>query len=100
MGSTIPIAAVGWVPVYLPDEPDPLWLLTIHDPDLDRDIGLLTNRPIHMATEAEAVFVTWRCRPQIERSVTHRGDDDRDSGKEGAAAPAGNGDVARRVPGR
>lgn len=60
--------ALGWVPVYLPDEPDPLWLLTIHDPDLDRDIGLLTNRPIRLATEAETVFVTWRCRPQIEHT--------------------------------
>jgi hypothetical protein len=60
--------ALGWVPVYLPDEPDPLWLLTIHDPDLDRDIGLLTNRPIHIAAEAQTVFVTWRCRPQIEHT--------------------------------
>jgi hypothetical protein len=60
--------ALGWVAVYLPDASDPLWLLTIHDPDLDRDIGLLTNRPIQTAAEAEAVFVTWRCRPQIEHT--------------------------------
>lgn len=58
--------ALGWFPIYLPDEPDPLWLLTVHDPDLDRDIGLLTNRPIQTAADAEAVFVTWRCRPNIE----------------------------------
>ena len=43
--------ALGWFAVYLPDEPDPLWLLTIHDPELDRDIGLLTNRPIQTAAE-------------------------------------------------
>ena len=60
--------ALGWFAVYLPDEPDPLWLLTIHDPDLDRDIGLLTNRPIQTVAEAEAVFVTWRCRPDIEHT--------------------------------
>ena len=60
--------ALGWFALYLPDEPDPLCLLTIHDPDLDRDIGLLTNRPIQTAAEAETVFVTWRCRPQIEHT--------------------------------
>jgi hypothetical protein len=60
--------ALGWFTVYLPDEPDPLWLLTIHDPDLDRDIGLLTNRPIQTAADAQAVFITWRCRPQIEHT--------------------------------
>jgi hypothetical protein len=60
--------ALGWLTLYLPDEPDPLWLLAIHDPDLDRDIGLLTNRPIRAATEAEAVFVAWRYRPDIEHT--------------------------------
>jgi hypothetical protein len=58
--------ALGWLTVYLPDEPDPLCLLTVHDPALDRDIGLLTNRLIQTAADAEAVFVTWRCRPAIE----------------------------------
>lgn len=57
---------LGWFTVYLPDEPDPLGLLTVHDPDLDRDIGRLTNRPIPTATDAETVFITWRGRPQIE----------------------------------
>ncbi len=60
--------ALGWFAVYLPDEPDPLWLLTIHDPDLDRDIGLLTNRLIQTVADAEVVFVTWRCRPDIEHT--------------------------------
>ncbi len=60
--------ALGWFTVYLPDEPGPLWLLTIHDPDLDRDIALLTNRPVQTTAEAEAVFVTWRCRPDIEHT--------------------------------
>jgi len=33
---------LGWLSLYLPEQPKPLWLLTIHDPDLDRDIALLT----------------------------------------------------------
>ena len=60
--------ALGWLTIYLPDEPDPLWLLTVHDPDLNRDIGLLTNRPVQTMTDAEAVFVTWRYRPAIEHT--------------------------------
>jgi hypothetical protein len=58
--------ALSWFTVYLPDEPDPLGLLTVHDPDLNREIGLLTNRLIQTTADAEAVFVTWRCRPAIE----------------------------------
>ena len=54
--------ALGWFSVYLPDEPDPLWLLTVHDPDLDRNIGLLTNRPV------QTVLVTWCYRPDIEHT--------------------------------
>lgn len=60
--------ALGWLSLYLPDESDPFWLLAIHDPDLDRDIGLLTNRPILSAADAQAVFVTWRYRPDIEHT--------------------------------
>ncbi len=60
--------ALGWLSLYLPDEDTPLWLLAIHDPDLDRDIALLTNRPILTAAHAESVFVTWRFRPDIEHT--------------------------------
>ncbi len=60
--------ALGWSSLYLPDEDLPLWLLAIHDPDLDRDIGLLTNRPIRSSTDAQAVFVTGRYRPDIEHT--------------------------------
>jgi len=59
---------LGWVEIRLPGEEEALWLLAIHDPDLDRDIGLLTNRPINSAQEAQSVFVTWRYRPQIEHT--------------------------------
>jgi len=59
---------LGWLKLYLPDVPHPLWLLAIHDPDLDRDIGLLTNRPVLSPADAQAVFVTWRFRPDIEHT--------------------------------
>jgi hypothetical protein len=60
--------SLGWLEIYLPDEPRPLWLLAIHDPDLDRDFGLLTDRPILTAADAQSVFVTWRYRPDIEHT--------------------------------
>jgi hypothetical protein len=60
--------ALGWLPVRLPGDDRPLWLLAIHDPDLDRDIGLLTNRPIQTPDQAQSVFTTWRYRPHIEHT--------------------------------
>jgi hypothetical protein len=60
--------ALGWLELRLPGEEHSLWLLALHDPDLDRDMGLLTNRPIGSAEDAQAVFVTWRYRPQIEHT--------------------------------
>jgi hypothetical protein len=60
--------ALGWLELRLPDDPRPLWLLAIHDPALDRDFGLLTNRPILSAQDAQDVFVTWRYRPHIEHT--------------------------------
>jgi hypothetical protein len=60
--------ALGWLELRLPGEERSLWLLAIHDPDLDRDIGLLTNRPIRSGQDAQSVFVTWRYRPQIEHT--------------------------------
>ncbi len=59
---------LGWLKIRLPDWESPLWLLAIHDPDLERDIGLLTNRPILDAPTAETVLTTWRYRPQIEHT--------------------------------
>ncbi len=31
--------ALCWLKLYLPGDERPLWLLAIHDPDLDRDIA-------------------------------------------------------------
>jgi len=60
--------SLGWLKLHLPADERPLWLLAIHDPELDRDIGLLTNCPILTTDQAQAVFVTWRCRPHIEHT--------------------------------
>jgi hypothetical protein len=60
--------ALGWLKLFLPGDERPLWLLAIHDPDLDRDIGLLTNCPIATPEDAQTVFVTWRYRPHIEHT--------------------------------
>lgn len=35
-------------------------------PELDRDIGLLTNCPIVTSNAAQSVFVTWRCGLDVE----------------------------------
>ena len=59
---------LGWLKIRLPDAETPLWLLAIHDPHLHQDFGLLTNRPILDAAQAEGVFTTWRYRPQIEHT--------------------------------
>ena len=60
--------ALGWLELRLPNHAHSLWLLAIHDPDLDRDFGLLTNHPICSADDAQYVFVTWRYRPHIEHT--------------------------------
>ena len=60
--------ALGWLELRLPNDEHSLWLLAIHDPDLDRDFGLLTNRPVCSAQDAQSVFVTWRYRPHIEHT--------------------------------
>ncbi len=60
--------SLGWLKLFLPDDDRPFWLLAIHDPELDRNIALLTNCPIITADHAQSVFVTWRYRPQIEHT--------------------------------
>jgi len=59
---------IGWLQVRLPGQDWPLWLLTAHDPDLDRDLVLLTNVPIRSALDAQTVYADWRYRPQIEHT--------------------------------
>ena len=60
--------ALGWLMIRLPETQQVLWALVAHDPDLDRDLVLLTNVPIHTAADAETVYTEWRYRPQIEHT--------------------------------
>lgn len=59
---------IGWLPIRLPGHDWPLWVLVAHDPDLDRDLVLLTNVPIQAAADAQTVYTDWRYRPQIEHT--------------------------------
>ncbi len=59
---------LGWLMLRLPETHQALWALVAHDPDLDRDLVLLTSRPIHTAAHAKAVYTEWRYRPQIEHT--------------------------------
>ena len=60
--------ALGWLKIQLPKTQQVLWVLVAHDPDLDRDLVLITNVPIHTAHDAETVYIEWRYRPQIEHT--------------------------------
>ena len=60
--------ALGWLLIRLPETQQELWALVAHDPDLDRNLVLLTNIPIHTASEAETVYTEWRYCPQIEHT--------------------------------
>jgi hypothetical protein len=60
--------ALGWLMIRLPETQQVLWVLVAHDPDLDRDLVLITNVPIHTAHDAETVYTEWRYRPQIEHT--------------------------------
>lgn len=59
---------LGWLKIRLPETQQVLWLLVAHDPDLDRDLALITNVPICTAEDAETVYTQWRYRPQIEHT--------------------------------
>ena len=60
--------ALGCLKIRLPGRQQVLWALVAHDPDLDRDLVLITNVPIHTAHDAETVYTEWRYRPQIEHT--------------------------------
>ena len=60
--------ALGWLMIRLPETQQVLWALVVHDPDLDRDVVLLTNIPIYTASDAETVYTEWRHRPQVEHT--------------------------------
>jgi len=60
--------SLGWLPLRLPATQQHLWALVVYDPDLHRQLLLLTNIPITTAQEAEEVYTQWRYRPRIEHT--------------------------------
>ena len=66
---------IGWLQVRLPGQDWPLWALTAHDPELDRDLVLLTNVPLRSALDAQTVYTDWRYRPQIEHTYRFEQED-------------------------
>jgi len=70
--------ALGWLKVRLPGTQQVLWVLVAHDPDLDRDLALITNIPLHTARDAETVYTEWRYRPQIEHTYRFDQEDELD----------------------
>ena len=60
--------ALGWLKIRLPETQQVLWVLVAHDPDLDRELVLITNVPIHTCHDAQTVYTEWRYRPQIEHT--------------------------------
>jgi hypothetical protein len=67
--------SIGWLTMRLPGRQQRLWLLVAHDPELDRQLGLITNVPIRNARDARRTYEQWRYRPQIEH--TYRFDQER-----------------------
>jgi hypothetical protein len=67
--------SLGWLTLRLPDTRQCIWALVAHDPDLRRQIILLTNIPIANTQDAEQVYTQWRGRPRIEH--TYRFDQER-----------------------
>jgi hypothetical protein len=60
--------SLGWLKIRLPETQQVLWVLVAHDPNLDHDLVLITNAPIHNAHDAKTVYTEWRYRPQIEHT--------------------------------
>jgi hypothetical protein len=59
---------LGWLTIRIPGTEETLWALVAHDAELDRDLVLITNVPIHTTRDAETVYTEWRFRPQIEHT--------------------------------
>lgn len=59
---------IGWLQLRLPGQDWPLWALVAHDPQLDRELVLLTNVPLRSALDAQTGYTDWRYRPQIEHT--------------------------------
>ena len=60
--------ALGWLTIRIPGTEQTLWALVAHDTELDHDLVLITNVPIHTAHDAKTVYTEWRFRPHIEHT--------------------------------
>jgi hypothetical protein len=56
----------GWFAFRLPDNPQTLWALVVHDPEREHDLVLLTNIPLRTPATVRRVYTDWRARAQIE----------------------------------
>jgi hypothetical protein len=59
---------LGWLQIRFPGDAHERWMLVAHDPDLDRDLVLLTNAPIRREADALTLYADWRFRPRIEHT--------------------------------
>jgi hypothetical protein len=59
---------LGWLKIRIPGTQQALWAIVAHDPNLDHDLVLITNIPIHSAHDAQTMYTEWRYRPQIEHT--------------------------------
>ena len=55
--------SLGWLQLRIPSSQQVVWALVAYDPDLQRQLILLTNIPITNAEDAETVYTQWRYRP-------------------------------------
>jgi hypothetical protein len=59
---------LGWLKIRVPGTQQVLWAIVAHDPNLNHDLVLITNIPIHSAHDAQTMYTEWRYRPQIEHT--------------------------------
>jgi hypothetical protein len=58
---------LGWFQIRLPERPEQrLWILVADDPDMDRQLGLITNVPLVGVAVVQQVYNDWRLRSRIE----------------------------------
>jgi hypothetical protein len=56
----------GWFKIRLPETQQVLWVLVVHDFELERDLILLTNEPLEGADVVRQVYSDWRKHSCIE----------------------------------
>jgi len=57
----------GWYQIRLPDNPKQiLWLLVADDPQMDRQLVLITNVPLDCVAMVQQIYNDWRLRSRIE----------------------------------